>query len=340
MSTTRVKTVEEALGLPMKITYHMIIRAMVKTLEKNHGRAHDHQHHDHEHHDHLEGQDSGGSLGGTNEDQETHDHSSHGNSHEDRHDADSHQDHFDDHGHEDAHAKGLAVGLNILAGFGLFFLFEKIIRACNGGSHHHSHSQGGGDDAAAKKKFPAAAGLGAGGWLNLAADSLHNFTDGVAIGAAFVGGSSSGGGGGGSGLGVATFLSVLAHEIPHEIGDFAILVQQGCSPTQAIRLQFATALFALVGTGAGLLSEGYQGANETLLSLVSGGFVYLATMTVMPELQRSIYDDDDKGHIHGRAEGKGAKFSGEVLQTFYECTAFGAGVLMMVLVAKLEVHDH
>jgi zinc transporter ZupT len=58
----------------------------------------------------------------------------------------------------------------------------------------------------------------ASGWLNLLADSMHNFTDGIALGASFASG---------KGIAYATFLSVIFHEIPHEIGDFAILVQSG-----------------------------------------------------------------------------------------------------------------
>jgi zinc transporter 7 len=56
------------------------------------------------------------------------------------------------------------------------------------------------------------------GYLNLLADSMHNLTDGIAIGAAFASG---------KGLAVATFISVILHEVPHEIGDFSILVQSG-----------------------------------------------------------------------------------------------------------------
>lgn len=58
------------------------------------------------------------------------------------------------------------------------------------------------------------------GYLNLAADFAHNFTDGLAIGASFLVG---------QGLGIITTATVFLHEIPHEIGDFAILVQSGCS---------------------------------------------------------------------------------------------------------------
>lgn len=61
------------------------------------------------------------------------------------------------------------------------------------------------------------------GYLNLAADLTHNFTDGLAIGASFRGG---------WGLGILTTMTVLLHEVPHEVGDFAILVQSGCSKKQ------------------------------------------------------------------------------------------------------------
>jgi len=55
--------------------------------------------------------------------------------------------------------------------------------------------------------------------LNLAADFTHNFTDGLAIGASFLAGRNTG---------IITTVTVLLHEIPHEIGDFAILIQSGC----------------------------------------------------------------------------------------------------------------
>lgn len=58
------------------------------------------------------------------------------------------------------------------------------------------------------------------GYLNLAADFIHNFTDGLAMGASFLVGST---------VGTVTTLTILLHEVPHEIGDFAILIQSGCT---------------------------------------------------------------------------------------------------------------
>lgn len=67
------------------------------------------------------------------------------------------------------------------------------------------------------------------GYLNLAADFAHNFTDGLAIGASFLAGQT---------VGVITTITILLHEVPHEIGDFAILVQSGCSKRKVRQYQW------------------------------------------------------------------------------------------------------
>lgn len=59
------------------------------------------------------------------------------------------------------------------------------------------------------------------------ADFAHNFTDGLAIGASYLAGHN---------IGIVTTLTILFHEVPHEIGDFAILIQSGCSKTKVIYL--------------------------------------------------------------------------------------------------------
>ncbi|NWW97888.1 S39A7 protein, partial [Caloenas nicobarica] len=119
------------------------------------------------------------------------------------------------------------------------------------------------------------------GYLNLVADVAHNFTDGLAIGASFLGGPA---------LGTVTTVTVLLHELPHELGDFAILVQAGCSKRQAMRLQLVTALGALVGAACSLLAEGGAGGGPPaiggVLPFTAGGFIYLGTVTVLPELLR------------------------------------------------------
>ncbi|KAG5843010.1 hypothetical protein ANANG_G00183950 [Anguilla anguilla] len=145
------------------------------------------------------------------------------------------------------------------------------------------------------------------GYLNLAADFTHNFTDGLAIGASFLAGPA---------VGAVTTLTILLHEVPHEIGDFAILVQSGCTKKKAMCLQLLTALGALAGTACSLLAEGVgAAATAWILPFTAGGFVYIATVTVLPEL------------LVGRST---------LGQSVMEILALLFGVGMMVLIAEYE----
>merc|ERR1712107_564204 len=94
------------------------------------------------------------------------------------------------------------------------------------------------------------------GFLNLAADCFHNFTDGLAIGASFLAGDS---------IGMITTLSILFHEIPHEIGDFAILIQSGVPRGKAIALQLLTAVGAITGCAVSLILGGATDAASRWL---------------------------------------------------------------------------
>ena len=144
------------------------------------------------------------------------------------------------------------------------------------------------------------------GYLNLAADFTHNFTDGLAIGASFLAGRN---------IGIVTTITILLHEVPHEVGDFAILVQSGYSKRKAMMLQLSTAIGALIGT---LCSLGAQHIGDAavawIMPFTAGGFIYIATVSVIPELL-----EDTKPW-----------------QSFKEIVALLTGVLMMVLIANFE----
>ncbi|CAN0304561.1 unnamed protein product, partial [Hapterophycus canaliculatus] len=275
--------------------------------------------------------------------------------HSDSHDHDHHGHHHEHHhGHEHRHGHGhgmadLLLPLLVLGGFMLFFISERIVRSLVGGAGHshshspHSHSQSGAgaggssssssrahDDEVSRRKKDddhATRSGGSGrsgatgtssqsgqprikiaGILNLAADALHNLSDGIAIGAAF----SSG-----SGLGYSTALATLLHELPHEIGDFAVLVQSGCTKWQAIGAQFATALAAFAGTAIGLLATKYAGLEQPLLAATAGGFVYVSCVGVMPDI------------LNGGG-------SPSLLQGVAEVGAMCAGIALMACVALLE----
>ena len=111
------------------------------------------------------------------------------------------------------------------------------------------------------------------GYLNLAADAAHNFTDGLLLGGAFMLGFRQG---------VTTTIAVLMHEVPHEVGDVAILMQAGFTRGQAIRAQLGTALAAMLGTAAAI----YTGKTQAnvLANFTAGGFIYVATVDVLPPL--------------------------------------------------------
>ncbi|XP_045148671.1 zinc transporter SLC39A7 isoform X2 [Echinops telfairi] len=246
----------------------------------------------------------------------------------------------------------LSVGLWVLGGIVAFLVVEKFVRHVKGGhghTHGHTHgSHGHGRQGPSKEKQSsegeekdtggprkrkggstgpkdgpvrpqnaeeetAGSDLRVSGYLNLAADLAHNFTDGLAIGASFRGG---------RGLGILTTVTVLLHEVPHEVGDFAILVQSGCSKKQAMRLQLVTAVGALVGTACALLAEGGAVGSAVsgstgpgwVLPFTAGGFIYVATVSVLPELLREA----------------------SPLQSLLEVLGLLGGVVMMVLIAHLE----
>uniref|UniRef100_UPI0037E85F24 zinc transporter Slc39a7 n=1 Tax=Semicossyphus pulcher TaxID=241346 RepID=UPI0037E85F24 len=255
-----------------------------------------------------------------------------------------HSHHTEDHGHakEESHDHGhshgaahghmMSVGLWVLGGIIAFLVVEKFVRLLKGG-HGHGHSHGHSHDAPKEKDSDAeeekeeekkegeqskdekepkkeekpSTDIKVSGYLNLAADFTHNFTDGLAIGASFLVGPA---------VGAITTITILLHEVPHEIGDFAILVQSGCTKKKAMCLQLLTAIGALAGTACSLLAEGVgAAATAWILPFTAGGFVYIATVTVLPEL------------LAGRSS-----FG----QSLLEILALLLGVGMMVLIAEYE----
>uniref|UniRef100_A0A4W5RQW2 Zinc transporter SLC39A7 n=1 Tax=Hucho hucho TaxID=62062 RepID=A0A4W5RQW2_9TELE len=234
--------------------------------------------------------------------------------------SDSEESQYHGHSHGAAHGHMMSVGLWVLGGIVAFLVVEKFVRLLKGG-HGHSHSHAAPkakeSDGEKKKKNEGEKDLKdnkdektpkeVSGYLNLAADFTHNFTDGLAIGASFLVGPA---------VGTVTTLTILLHEVPHEIGDFAILVQSGCTKKKAMCLQLLTALGALAGTACSLLAEGVgAAATAWILPFTAGGFVYIATVTVLPEL------------LVGRSS---------LGQSVMEILAMLVGIYMMVLIAEYE----
>ncbi len=184
------------------------------------------------------------------------------------------------------------IGVTLIAGLGVFFVIEKLVLWW----HAHAHTDGAGAAACPQHADGASPMDGghrhshgavrarvdardhASGVLVLVGDSLHNALDGALIAAAFLGGVQ---------LGVLTTLAVAAHEIPHRVGDFAILVQAGLSHSRALLLNLATGLASVLG--AAVAYFGLREAQRALpyaLAFAAAGFLYIAVAGLIPGLHR------------------------------------------------------
>lgn len=156
------------------------------------------------------------------------------------------------------------------------------------------------DDAAVvvKETKKTESGIKLSAYLNLLADFTHNMTDGLAMAASFYASPA---------VGATTAVAVFFHEIPHEVGDYAILIQSGFSKQKAMMAQFTTAIGAFLGTIIGIMIEeaslsnkaadekagvvevvGLMGTDlrwgDLVIPFAAGGFMYIATVGVIPEL--------------------------------------------------------
>lgn len=160
-----------------------------------------------------------------------------------------------------------SIGVALVAGIGLFFVLEKFLlwRHCHSEDYethevheHHRHK--------------------ASGVLVLAGDALHNILDGVLIAAAFLTDFH---------LGMVTALAIMAHEIPQEVGNFAVLLHSGMSRARAFAWNIATSLTAVLG---GVVA--YFALRQTLawlpyaLAIAAASLLYVAVADLIPGLHR------------------------------------------------------
>ncbi|KAH6882468.1 zinc transporter YKE4 [Alternaria rosae] len=221
--------------------------------------------------------------------------------------------------------KNLLLGVAIMVGFITFVAMDKGLRIATGGEGGHDHSHGHSHDKVettakttsvdvgsskdgvrsrksgangtssvvetAEKEINASVKLG--GYLNLIADFTHNITDGLALSSSFYASPT---------IGATTTVAVFFHEIPHEVGDFALLIQSGFSKRAAMGAQFVTAVGAFLGTCIGIAVQEFGGSSasadvqgpgimgtslqwgDMLLPFTAGTFLYVGTVAVIPEL--------------------------------------------------------
>lgn len=148
------------------------------------------------------------------------------------------------------------ISFYTLIGFVCFFMLERYLH------WRHCH-----DDACAVHAFT---------YLNLVGDGLHNFLDGLVIAVAFLTGTS---------LGIITTLAIVCHEIPHELGNFGVLVYGGFSKRRALTMNFIFSLTAVLGGLIGyFMGQFIQDLPLFLLPFTAGGFIYVAASDLIPEL--------------------------------------------------------
>ena len=116
------------------------------------------------------------------------------------------------------------------------------------------------------------------GKLMLIGDTVHNLLDGILIATSYLVSAP---------LGIATTVAVLLHEIPQEIGDFAVLIHSGYTRKKALIFNFLSALAALLGAAFVILLHAHvAGVEQVLLPIAAGNFLYIAAADLIPELHK------------------------------------------------------
>jgi zinc and cadmium transporter len=210
--------------------------------------------------------------------------------------------------------------MTLLVGLVFFFLLDKAELWHHGHEHGHSHGHDHGHqhghahqdghahaharDAHADDEPPR------GQWAVLAGDSVHCFGDGILIASAFIADMR---------LGVIAALAVLAHEIPHHMGDLAVL-GQGSSSRQAaiVKVSMAGAITALGGAVGYVLVDALRDWLPYFLVVASSSFVYVALADLIPQLQKRL----------------------TARETAAQILWLAAGIGMVVIVSALAGHQH
>ena len=152
------------------------------------------------------------------------------------------------------------IPMFILLGILSFFILEKFLY------WHHHHA---GHEKEEVHGFT---------YLNIIGDGIHNFLDGAVIAISFLNSTA---------LGVVATIAIIAHEIPQEIGDFAILIYGGFSKAKALIYNFLTALTAVVGAlVAFFYSSLMQNSSTYITAFAAGGFIYIASTDLIPVIQK------------------------------------------------------
>jgi len=134
--------------------------------------------------------------------------------------------------------------------------------------HHHIEFKQGKDSAIATVA-----------WMIIFGDGLHNFIDGLSIGAAFNNSILTG---------VSISVAVLCEEFPHELGDFAVLLNAGMTMKQAMLYNFLSACTCYLGLVVGILLGELTAASTYIFALAGGMFLYISLVDMIPEMNEAL----------------------------------------------------
>ncbi|XP_028161693.1 zinc transporter foi [Ostrinia furnacalis] len=181
--------------------------------------------------------------------------------------------------------------------------YTVILREHSRAHHGHSHAHG--------HVHAPPSSMSSVAWMVIMGDGLHNFTDGMAIGAAFASNIAGG---------FSTAIAVLCHELPHELGDFAVLLKAGMSVKRAVCYNILSSALCLAGMVCGVLAGHAPSATRWLFAVAAGMFLYIALVDMMPELSTS----------HSK--------EGTLCQCILQLLGLACGVGIMLVIALYE-HD-
>ncbi len=168
-------------------------------------------------------------------------------------------------------ASPLVVSAAAIGGILGFFALEKFLHW----HHHHSTPQEEAEEAHVEHVQGSIHPLGR---LVLVSDAVHNFVDGLIIGASYLVSTE---------IGIATTIAVILHEIPQEVGDFGLLLHAGYSRARALFVNFLSALSAIVGTIVMFSIPGVEEYAPIILAFTAGAFLYIAGTDIVPELHKT-----------------------------------------------------
>ena len=172
------------------------------------------------------------------------------------------------------------VMVTVLIGLLAFFLLEKLVlwRHAHGHDAHSDEREESEHDHALHAHGPAMTDGGRSGLMILVGNAVHNFCDGIVIAAAFTANDA---------LGVATTLAIVAHAVPQQVGDFAVLLHSGLSRARAFGYNVAAGVATLAGALAAYVALGHmQQVLPTVLAIAAASLLYVAVADLIPSLHR------------------------------------------------------